>query len=92
MEVVLDGKQIRNQHEFHQVLREKLGLPDYYGDNLDALWDCLTGWVETPLTIVWKDFHVSQKYLGEYASKAADLLKRAESAVPGLYVRILKNA
>ena len=26
----------------HTYLKEKLRLPDYYGGNLDALYDCLT--------------------------------------------------
>ena len=26
----------------HRILKETLGFPDYYGENLDALYDCLT--------------------------------------------------
>ena len=27
--------------EIHKVLKESFGLPEYYGENWDALWDCL---------------------------------------------------
>jgi len=27
--------------QFHQILKEQLGLPDYYGNNWDALWDLM---------------------------------------------------
>lgn len=30
-----------------------LGFPDYYGQNLDALWDCLTDLTE-PTALVWE--------------------------------------
>ena len=36
----LDGKLIRQNG--HDYLMEALDLPDYYGKNLDALYDCLT--------------------------------------------------
>ena len=36
----IDGKLIsQNGHDY---LMEALNLPDYYGKNLDALYDCLT--------------------------------------------------
>ena len=36
----LDGKLIKK--DGHEYLMEALNLPDYYGKNLDALYDCLT--------------------------------------------------
>lgn len=36
----LDGKLIAS--EGHKYLKEALDFPDYYGENLDALYDCLT--------------------------------------------------
>ncbi len=38
----LDGKQMRSKKGMHDHIREQFGFPDYYGGNLDALWDCLT--------------------------------------------------
>ncbi|GAB3697911.1 barstar family protein [Mariniluteicoccus flavus] len=34
-----------------------LSFPDYYGRNLDALWDCLTDLAE-PTALVWRDWSV----------------------------------
>lgn len=38
--IELDGKEIKEKS--HEYLIKKLNLPDYYGKNLDALYDCLT--------------------------------------------------
>lgn len=35
----------------HRLLAEALDLPEWYGANLDALWDMLEGWVELPLAV-----------------------------------------
>ena len=38
-EIVLYGEEMKeNPHEY---IKEKLDFPDYYGGNLDALYDCL---------------------------------------------------
>ena len=31
--------------EIHFIIQKALDFPDYYGENLDALWDCLTDMV-----------------------------------------------
>lgn len=42
MKVVLDALCMDEKEQAHRYLKEKLGLPDYCGSNLDALYDCLT--------------------------------------------------
>ena len=46
--IELDGKCIKKHSR--DYLKEKFSFPDYYGKNLDALYDCLTDiWVETEI-------------------------------------------
>ena len=42
MKVVLDALRLQRKDEAHKYLREALDFPEYYGGNLDALYDCLT--------------------------------------------------
>lgn len=37
--------------EVHKAIQEGLCLPTWYGNNVDALWDMVTGYIETPITI-----------------------------------------
>lgn len=53
--IELDGKLIKK--EGHDYLKEMFNFPDYYGKNLDALYDCLTDiGVETEVRLLNKDF------------------------------------
>ena len=40
--IILDFTGCRHYHEFHHRLKDTLKFPDYYGCNLDALWDSLS--------------------------------------------------
>ena len=42
MRYVLDAAKMKTKTEAHPYLKEVLQLPDYYGGNLDALYDCLS--------------------------------------------------
>lgn len=41
--IILDFSHCRYAGEIHCVLKSELGLPEYYGENWSALWDCLHG-------------------------------------------------
>ncbi|KAF1342960.1 barnase inhibitor [Bacillus subtilis subsp. subtilis] len=72
------GRDIENIEVLHDVLKDKLDFPNYYGRNLDALWDCLTGWVDLPLTLVLINFEFSKKFLGSYADDVLEVLLEAQ--------------
>ena len=39
----LDISELHTKEAFHLAVGKMMSLPDYYGKNLDALFDCLTG-------------------------------------------------
>ncbi len=51
--ITLNFKHMTSRDATHDYLEKKLKLPDYYGRNLDALFDCLTE-IGEPTTIIIK--------------------------------------
>ena len=51
MEYVLDAECMQTEEEAHKYLRKQLHLPEYYGENLDALYDCLTEMEDVEIVI-----------------------------------------
>lgn len=82
-DIILEGKEFTDKNRFHEIVKAKLNLPEYYGRNLDALWDCFTGDIGLPVTIIWNDFDYSKKYLGDYAQKALEMFCKAECMSEG---------
>lgn len=48
--VTIKGSEVIDMRDIHRTFAEALDLPDYYGNNLDALYDCLSE-QEEPVTI-----------------------------------------
>ena len=73
---ILDASRVTDRPSLHAELRSALELPDYYGRNLDALYDCLTDIFE-PVTLLIVDADRLEPALGDYADKLIATLKDA---------------
>ena len=51
MKYVLDAEKMQTREEMHEYLKEVLEFPEYYGGNLDALYDCLTDMKDVEIVI-----------------------------------------
>ena len=76
--VKLAGKSIRSLDEFYDEIAKKLRFPDYFGRNLDALWDVLTTDVKGPVELAWEGSEASKKSMGKDFEKVSALLKDVE--------------
>ena len=66
--IVIDGNQIDSRREAHAFFKKSLLFPDYYGGNLDALYDCLDD-ISEKTHIVLCHYDQLEKNLGVYAAK-----------------------
>jgi ribonuclease inhibitor len=78
MNIEFDGEAIQSEVDFHYALAEALGLPEYYGQNLSALWDVLTTDVERPVRIEWRNSASSKEAMGERFNLIVGVLRRVE--------------
>ena len=58
--IYIDFSEIGDEEDFFAQLREKLSLPEHFGNNLDALYDTITGDLEMPLRIEFVNMNVEQ--------------------------------
>ena len=79
--IILDATTLRERLPAHDYLKEALALPDYYGRNLDALYDCLTELGETEIQFVNLDAAE-----GSYFSRVLDLFQEAREENPRLHL------
>ena len=86
MEIVLDEKRFKGRSRAHAYLKEKLKLPDYYGRNLDALYDCLGEIMEETVIVVPKIIQ-NKEYLGEYGQTMLRVFRDAAEENPALTVQ-----
>ena len=58
--IYIDFTDLGDYDDFYAQLKEKLTLPEFFGDNLDALYDFLTGFAELPLHLEFVNMSVEQ--------------------------------
>ena len=61
--ITIDCTPIETPAVLHELLAEKLQFPDYYGHNLDALYDCLTE-LEAETQLILTNWHALEYRLG----------------------------
>lgn len=79
--ITLDAAMLRERLPAHDYLKEALALPDYYGRNLDALYDCLTELDETEIRFVNLDAAGDS-----YFSRVLSVFQEAREENPRLHL------
>ena len=74
--IITDGKNCKNKEQTHEYLAKISLFPQYYGKNLDALYDVLTSCAENVyFSIINSDFIESN--LGKYGQSLLGVFKDA---------------
>lgn len=74
----IDLSAVHTLYELHLHLKEVFSLPEHYGMNMDALWDCLHGRFEEPVEIQVKGARRIPASLEEGAATLGELLAELE--------------
>lgn len=60
MTVTIDFYTMQDRKDFYRALSLAMDLPEYFGENLDALYDFITGDAELPLNLHFVNMNFSQ--------------------------------
>lgn len=86
--VTLNGEKMTSVETTHQYLASKLCFPEYYGGNLDALWDILST-ISEPIEIRLINKDKLIYYMGDYAEELLNVIHDAVVLNEKIYFDIL---
>lgn len=89
-EIIINARELKNREDAHAYLAKALLLPPYYGNNLDALHDCLTEINEQTHIIVYHSREIAL-YLGLYGDALVQVLKESAAEADLLTVSLLDD-
>ena len=78
VEAHIDGLGIRTVGDFYEAFAQIEGVPQWFGRNLDALWDTVTGLLDGPVTLNWFNADASAEAMGDDFETLVSLLRNAE--------------
>ena len=85
MNIILNCENLAQRRQAHQYLAQMLDFPDYYGKNLDALFDCLTELGDGTIVL---NGGADLSRNGGYGAKVLKVLEEAARANPRLRLEI----
>ena len=78
---------------FYKACKEQFQLPDYFGNNLDALWDCITGFIELPVAVSF--INITPYHLEKFEKQVTLFLQLTApyslNIIKPLFLRLLKH-
>ena len=77
MRATINGKRVTDKDSLHDLLRQKLNLPEDCGRNLDAVYDILTEPGKDRIITV-KHPELLRERLGDYAERLLRMLEDAQ--------------
>ena len=75
-EITIDGEKIETKSQVNNLFVKELGFPEYCGNNLDAIGDCLDE-IKAPVTINFINRERMNIKFGRFATVLSQMLKLA---------------
>ena len=85
--VILNGAEIAEMEDVHAAFAAALDFPEWYGRNLDALYDMLT-MPQEPVTVVFRYPALLEDALGRRFRTLRRVLWDAAEENPGIFIEI----
>ena len=88
---ILDFSEVKTVLELHQYLKEAFDLPDYYGNNMDALWDCMSCCYNESTTIELRNLGVLCNRLEQTAQIMLEVFQDLHDE-DGVIIKIIEES
>lgn len=88
-DIVLDFTGCKYLFDIHTVLKEAFGFPEWYGKNLDALWDCLRDYCGFNRCVYIIGINSLPKEFEEYMEKIFVIFERVHLENPTVVFEII---
>ena len=85
MKVIIECEKLTERRKAHRYLAKSFEFPDYYGGNLDALFDCMTELTDCTVTLRGAE---ELRESGGYGARILMVMAKAEEANPTLNLEI----
>lgn len=87
--ITLDFTKCKYITEIHKILKESFAFPDYYGENLSALWDCLDYYCDYPLHVNVVGISKIPRDLKDYIGKILNIFNDVSLRSPNIVFEIV---
>lgn len=78
-QIIVDFSGAKSLWMLHEYLKTAFKFPEYYGHNVDALWDCLYCSFEFPTIIVLKNLDKIPKAMNEAVERMLSVFGRLQA-------------
>lgn len=84
--IKLDFAGVRYLGQVHGILKQAFQLPDYYGENWSALWDCLDHlfYGQGDVDVEVMNFHSLPENLREYCATMLEIFQKVHEGTPNV--------
>lgn len=82
-QIVIDCAAIHTREDLHRIFAQALSFPGWYGNNLDALHDCLTS---LSGTVRLENWDTAEARLGKYGLATKKAIANAAFENPNLEI------
>ena len=89
--ITLDFNGIKSMYDLHTYLKKVFLLPDYYGYNMDALWDCLHCSFAEPTMITLVHLSALPEEINEAVEIMKELFLDLEKQDPEVTIQMLED-
>ena len=73
VKLILDFSKVKYFSDIHKVIKDTFKFPDHYGENLDALWDCMRDCCEYKLHVTVSGINHFSNEWKEYMQEVFDV-------------------